>query len=287
MPFAWIGNVILVVLVGQFLIGGGLAQGIAKPQAGSECLDLGRLSPNATAEIADSGNGACPQPFGPQFTTTTWTGSWNTVEQLIQPCGSGSYVTYPGNSPYTSNGSIPSYTKAYVNGDNSCSYIRDVAKVNLGLWGGGFYAWKPGYATYNVEANFTLTDSVSGATYTSPYCGSCGGYSQAIASVTANDAMYDDSTSSGVGVAAQVTIQNVTAYGPQDVVTNGDTSATFSVSFTSVSILNGDVLIPRASVTVYAWAYVLSSWPYASHAAGTTQTIVNGVSLVLDSIWVS
>ncbi len=277
----------MVLLVGEFFVGGGLAQGATRPLGTNGCQYVGSDSGNATTGSGNSDVNVCLPSSGPYFLTTSWTGSWNTVEQLIQPCSGNGYVTYPGNSPYTSNGSIPSYTKAYVNGDNSCSYIRDVAKVNLGLWGGGFYAWKSGYATYHVEANFTLTDSVSGATYTSPYCGSCGGFSQAVASVTANDAMYDDSTSSGVGAAAQVTIQNVSAYGPQDAVTNGNSSASFSVSFTSAYILNGDVLIPRASVTVYAWAFVLSSWPYASHASGTTQTIVNGVSLVLDSIWVS
>lgn len=282
----WLGVIVVLVMVGQFSLGSGQAHGPNPSLATSACNARVTAIPTANNSGSSSSQGLC-NVAGPSFLATSWSGSWVTVEKLIQPCGGNGFVTYPGNAPFTSNGSIPSYTKAYVNGDNYCSYVRDVAKVNLGLWGQGFDAWKPGYAIYTVMANFTVTDSVSAANYASQYCGSCGSSDVTTASITANDAVYDDSTSSGVGAAVQQTIQNVTAYGANNLVQNHNYSNTFSVAFTTSQVLYGNTLVPRASVIVYAWAYLTSSWPYASHDSATTETIVSGTPLVLVSIWVS
>lgn len=216
------------------------------------------------------------------FTTSSWSNDWSNVNVDQAACYTQSANSY---SDSSSNGAFD--VKEFTRADESSGCSTNVGEIviNPGTHGGSFSAWKSGYATYTVVANFTFNDDLGVGTY----CAS-GGSPYTSAQIIAGAAMYDVSTGRGVGWASNGGGSNTSI----SIVCNDgqsvqDTSAAEQASFTtSVSVAQGDFLIPRGDVSAEVFASMPGNSPYSpAHAYSSLDFDNDGYGYItIDSIWV-
>jgi hypothetical protein len=234
---------------------------------------------NYTGNASEMATSSQCSGASPDFTTNQWNTDWSNLNINTQPC-SGNTNAY--NSTY-SGGNLLVQESIRANSNSGCSSNVAEVQINIGAHGATFPAWKPGNAYYTVEANFTFHDFEQPGTY----CYASGSPS-ARATIIANDAMYDDSTSQGVGYQTTQNGDSQSISGMCNVASPvADPGTPYQAVFTtSTTIAHGDYLVPRGSVTADIWVSV----PYstsASHAYSSLDFYNDGYGYItLNSIWV-